>query len=519
MREILDEIKAFNESESSLPRTDLDARRKLYAQSLDDKDIVERVQAFKTYPEIDGAAVLASYDLLHGISYLEKAVDQAPQSIPYAAAIVAIYRGAEVCLHNLAVLSERMVQDLDCERYGQASVKAKWSACFQDTLVQLSQALVEMDDGSLDGEHLSLSVSEGLTAYRHSVGLLHHFMRTHGMESDSDIATKDIDDPKRYVYFSEYINRNTELIWLSIFNDARLPGVFRLPGQDDAAFYRQVVRDDDIRSAVDSVDLKSSTYLMQFRAYHQISEILTQVVNQLGCSCITLMLDNDEANGKNISAAIDICHRLLMVVNDNIKPILRTLSPKAYSDIRPALGITSGSHSANLRKGLFGTVYPLLVRAFRLRLSGLNEDIARDDDAMLKLAMALINSQRDGWQVRVMRGLIYLHHHVRLWRDEHIQFIKTQIGVAPEEEEPTSSISGSINAAASAHRFREVHQRDPIAPLYLAVRGRPFPAPLPLLTEGGFDEYMAHRTASAVKTMYVDVQQRAQKRRKKHRTH
>ncbi|MCA3805318.1 hypothetical protein, partial [Burkholderia sp.] len=61
--------------------------------------------------------------------------------------------------------------------------------------------------------------------------------------------------------------------------------------------------------------------------------------------------------------------------------------------------------------------------------------------------------------------------------------------------------------------FRSTHLNDPIGPLYEATLGKRPPAPFSIVHPGGFDEHMAFFTANAVKAMYADVQQRAQRKR------
>jgi hypothetical protein len=226
---------------------------------------------------------------------------------------------------------------------------------------------------------------------------------------------------------------------------------------------------------------------------------------------MTLIDDTRRELGPTVRA-LTLCNSLLQVVTDNIKPIVRTLSPHAYLAIRPALGITSGSHSHNLRKGLFLTVYPLLVRALRLRLSEFDEVAATDDDKVLGRARDVLRGSNNGL-ADVVRNVVYVYQAVRTWRDEHIQFVKTQIGVSASDMTPTASISGSENAAQAAQSFRRVHSADPIGPLYEALLGKHAPGVLPLVHPGEFDEFMGCLTASAVQSMYADVQARVQRKR------
>jgi hypothetical protein len=161
---------------------------------------------------------------------------------------------------------------------------------------------------------------------------------------------------------------------------------------------------------------------------------------------------------------------------------------------------------------LFLTVYPLLTRALRLRLSGFDETAACDDEKVLSRTREVLRGSNNSL-ADVVRNVVYVYQAVRTWRDEHIQFVKTQIGVSTSDMTPTASISGSENAAQAAQSFRRAHSADPIGPLYEALLGKRAPALLPLVHPGEFDEFMGCLTATAVQSMYADVQARVQRKR------
>jgi tryptophan 2,3-dioxygenase len=342
---------------------------------------------------------------------------------------------------------------------------------------------------------------------------MHEMLSTTAAESTGDIAEKDIDDPRRFTFFHTFVNTNYETIWLSILRHVRVPGVYRTSDESPEDFYQRIVQNDEVREAVACVDLKDVTYLMQFRAYHQISEILVGLVNDLIAETILALTNETQSSFEHEAGSLALCNKLLQIVTDNIKPIVRTLSPKAYFAIRSALGITSGSHSHNLRKGLFLTIYPLLVRSLRLRIVNFDEIAARDDGSVLDQSLQVLRSNVNPKLATLIRQAVYVYQYVRTWRDEHIQFVKTQIGLSPEDNTPTASISGAENAAQTAHNFRSAYKTDPIGPLYEAVLGKRPPTPIAIVHSGRFDEYMASFTADAVQEMYVDVQQRAQRKR------
>ncbi|WP_144030241.1 hypothetical protein [Burkholderia sp. AU6039] len=383
---------------------------------------------------------------------------------------------------------------------------------FNDSLYRFSQLLVQTDLGRNGGDFLSIEDSSTYQAAAKKTEAMYEALKS-APEAVGDVSEKDLDDPQRFTFFHTFVNTNYETIWLAVLRHVRVPGVFRLEGESAEQFYQRVVQNDEVRDAVTCVDLKDPTYLMQFRAYHQISEVLVGLVNDVIADSILALVNEANESFEHEATSLALCNKLLQIVTDNIKPIVRTLSPKAYFAIRPALGITSGSHSHNLRKGLFLTIYPLLVRSLRLRLMAFNDTAARDDDAVLKQAQQVLRLNTQPALAAMIRQTVYVYQYVRTWRDEHIQFVKTQIGVSPEDNTPTASISGAENAAQTAHNFRNSHMNDPIGPLYEATLGKRPPAPFSIVHPGRFDEHMAFFTANAVKAMYADVQQRAQRKR------
>lgn len=509
---ILAEIEAFRRSKSNLPTTADHATDKLLAKSFDPDEIAHRREAFTTHDGIDRTAVLANYELLHGVKYLDK-LRHADAHAMEARSIVSIMRGAEICLENMAVLAGRMHHDVQRGDFEGATVKMTWMNHFNDSLYRLSQFLVQIDTGRLAGDFLSINDSAAFQSYTKQCEAMQATLSQASPESLDDIFDHDIDHPRRFTFFHAFVNTNYEAIWLAVLRQVRVPGVCRAVGETPSQFYRRVVQSEAIQDAVTCVDLKEVTYLMQFRAYHQISEVLVKLVNDLIAGTIETLVDEQQRVLEHAAASLTLCNKLLQIVTDNIKPIVRTLSPKAYFAIRPALGITSGSHSHNLRKGLFLTIYPLLVRSLRLRLADFDASKANDDVIVLARATKVLRGNADPQLSAVIRQVVCVHQYVRTWRDEHIQFVKTQIGVSPEDVMPTASISGAENAAQTAHSFRKTHKADPIAPLYEAVLGRRPTPPLPIVHSGRFDAYMAAFTAEAVHAKYADVQQRARRKR------
>ena len=510
--ELIDKATTFGTSFSTLPSTETDAIRKLKTHGLSDEEIQCRAGAFESNNNVCTTVVLANYELLHGITELDKAMNESEHYNCYAESIISIYRVAEVCLYNLAMLTNKIVTSVEDDEIGSASCDMRWCCYLHDTLHNLSQLIIEFDRGHAKGDSLDLHDSPAFQQYHESLTVLHRLMQTTWAESPEHIQNADLDDAQRYIFFNEYINVNYERIWLASLSHTRLPDVFAKAGEKQSGFFRRIVNTDSIQKAVELVELKDSTNLLQFRAYHQISEVFVRHINKWACRAVVKLVSEKEHGLAESVRILVLCNKLLGVVNDTVKPILRALSPKAYFTIRPALGVTSGSHSYNLRKGLFNTVYPLLLKTIRLKLVGFDPVLAKNDDVVYEFAKDVLISEPHGDLAETIRQVVYIHQHIRLWRDDHIQFIKSQIGISPEHEEPMASTSGAPDASNQAHQFRSTHQLDQIAPLYKAVLGRPMAPTHELVTKNGFDEFMARQTALAATKMYPDIQSRRRNR-------
>ena len=157
-RSIRQEIASFLRSKSNLPVTAEHATEKLLAKSLDLDEISRRREAFSTHAEIDSTAVLANYELLHGVKYLDRLINCEKQQID-AKCIVAIFRGTEICLNNISVLADRIIDDISHSRFGDVSVKISWMNHFNDSLYRFSQLLVQTDLGRNGGDFLSIEDS------------------------------------------------------------------------------------------------------------------------------------------------------------------------------------------------------------------------------------------------------------------------------------------------------------------------------------------------------------------------
>jgi hypothetical protein len=262
-----------------------------------------------------------------------------------------------------------------------------------------------------------------------------------------------------------------------------------------------------------AMETEANTDLLPFRVIHQVTEVIAGVVNTQTCDAVSGLLTGQAGELSSVLRGLVLGNRLLSAVDDAIKLMMRTLTPHGYSAVRPNLGMVRGTSSVVLRKTLFNSTYPLLVRALKVRLMNFDVIAAEDDEAVHSRARsALGNDAGDAALAGVIQQVVILHQHVRTWRDNHIQLPKTHLGVSGIDGKPTVSLSGSDSAVDIAHDLRKTHVSDPIVPLYRALLGTNPPELHATLTAARIHQHVAHATARAVFDVYEDVQERYYRR-------
>ncbi|MDX1382252.1 MAG: hypothetical protein R3190_01345 [Thermoanaerobaculia bacterium] len=482
-------------------------RRRLNEHGIPDDEIAKQLATLSSNTS-GSTAVLTSYSLLHSLQHLDTILEESPRLSYAAEAVIALFRCAEVCLYDIGVLSSKMVASLERGDLQRAVSAAHWRRGLQELLYRLSALVVEVSEDPAAGLRLDIADSAIHRECERRVVELRDFLRTRWPEADADVFSKDLDDPRRFIFFNEFINTSDERVWRSRMARVRVAGAAIEGDETPAEAYRRIVRSDEIEAMMLALETEADTDLMSFRVVHQVTEIIANCVNASCCEAIALVLSDEPGAMDGALRRLVVSNRLLSVVDESVKLMMRALTPRAYSEIRPNLGMVQGTSSVALRKRLFNTTYPLLVRALKLRLCGLESALADDPEEVEARARAALESGEDPRLVELTRQIIVLHQHVRTWRDNHQQLPKTHLGVSADHHRPTVSLSGSDGAVGIAHELRKVHAADPIEPLYRALVGTPPPAVHELLTPGGFDEYMAHTTARAVHETYAEVQER-----------
>lgn len=111
---------------------------------------------------------------------------------------------------------------------------------------------------------------------------------------------------------------------------------------------------------VHSLDTPRPSYLMQFRLLHQVPEILGAEVRAMMTDALEFVSTGDE---HSLLARLRIVQTLLTHMTNCLWPLLELMIPSEYYEIRRTLGVTSGSKSIVLAKGVLRNDYIKLAVA------------------------------------------------------------------------------------------------------------------------------------------------------------
>jgi tryptophan 2,3-dioxygenase len=495
---------------------DEEALRLLHQKHLSDGEIDSKLDQLTLNGERATTRVLASYPDLHALNRL----DEAKQGIdlsenPKAGNLRAVLQATEIALLNTRDVSDKIVADIEDGNIGGAEEKYRWVSSFQQTLHSLSLLAAKLPSG----RGASVSIADSSMSGKALDGLkhVHHAITNAGYSDPEQINRHNIHESGRNLSHQAFVDTTYTELWKNSLQNLVIPDVAVAGGEDKRAFYERFVGTNALNLAVNELDQKGDNFFRQFRAYHQMSEILVSQVNLLIGQSIKTIL-NPKGNLLQATEDMGVALEMLEIVNQNIVPILRNLSVNQYQEIRGSLGITSGSHSPNIKQGLFAPLYELFTEAVKFRIM----DLKPHTEENLKQRMSeIVSSPTQDHTTHdlytLMKQANELYSTLHTWRELHMQFVKTQIGMPSHLMQPTASISGATNAMHSAHGMnRKAHgDSDPILPIYETLLGREFVAVSPFAKAFGqqgeeetFAQTMMKHTATVVAERSAGVQER-----------
>ncbi|MFI7208352.1 hypothetical protein [Micromonospora aurantiaca (nom. illeg.)] len=348
------------------------------------------------------------------------------------ALLIGLYQSVEIGLHNLVQLLDRAAVHLRDGEVAAAATELHWVRGFHRVLVRLSLAARRVS-GGWDAEVPRWTV-DGTPAFAEFRGALGRFDRELTALADRPevdlgavIAHRSLDDAWFSVLHCARIANHDARVWSANLSASAHPAPEQPPDR--------VLVSDSIRHAVFEHQLRGDTYFTQFRALHQIPELLIREINDRVEIAIRRIRTGEIAAAVD---ALDGAGELFDPIEACLPPLVDNLSTRDYHQIRENLGLTSGSHSVSIRFELFTELYEQLIDAIRQYGDAGGAD---------PLARRLHRNVRD------------LQVFIFSWRDMHLHLPRNNLGGME-----TKSLTGARDAVGTVRKMRDnAASNDPLA--------------------------------------------------------
>ncbi|WP_131735994.1 hypothetical protein [Actinomadura roseirufa] len=432
-------------------------------------------------PERNERGVIAEhYHALQSLSAVEAAREAMP--VPPAtgeALLVGLYQSAEIALYNLTDLLDRAAEHLGKRDVDRCVTQLHWVRSFHRVLVRLSVDALRVSAG-WDGEAPRWPVDTTpafagfVPALRRFDTALSQLVELGELDVHATIAESSLENPEYGILHCARIANHDARVWSANLAKAVHPA----PGVEP----ERILATGHLLHAVHEHRLTGDTYFTQFRALHQIPELLVREIND------RLEIATRSARSGDVAAAVEMLDgaaELYGSVEACLPPIVDNLSTHDYHQIRENLGLTSGSHSVGMRFHLFTDLYEQFVEA----VGGLQEQ--GSDHPLLP---------------RLRRHASDLRVFIFSWRDMHLHLPRNNLGGME-----TKSLTGAPDAVRTVRKMRDnAVSADPLS--RYAKRGHPMSSTGPLAgyLDGpdSSDTLLLAVTGKATQAGFRDVQER-----------
>ncbi|QIB42704.1 hypothetical protein [Streptomyces aureoverticillatus] len=396
------------------------------------------------------------------------------------ALLVGLYQSAEIALHNLSDLLDRASGHLERRDVDRCVTALHWVRSFHRVLVRLSVAALRVSGGLRDDTprwdvEATPAFAEFAPALRRFDRQLTTLAEQGGVDVDRVIAERGLEDSWFGVLHCVRVANHDARVWSSNLAKSAHPAPDIAP--------EKLLASGRLRHAVHEHHLAGDTYFTQFRALHQIPELLVREINDRIESAILSAREGDVALAVD---ALDGAAELFDPVEVCLPPIVDNLSTHDYHQIRENLGLTSGSHSVSMRFHLFTDLYEQFAQELaRLRAENAGHPL-------------LSRLERHGVGLRVF---------IFAWRDMHLHLPRNNLGGME-----TKSLTGAPDAIRTVRKMRDnAAQSDAMARHDVAEH-------VPMSTAGpliGYldgpessDGMLLAATGASTQTNFRDVQER-----------
>ncbi|MET7905918.1 hypothetical protein ABZS86_32450 [Streptomyces sp. NPDC005355] len=427
----------------------------------------------------DRGVIAENYHELQSIGAIEAA--RASMTVPGAtpeALLIGLYQSSEIAMYNVADLLTRAGADLASGDVDACAIKLLWTRSFHRLLVRLSgDALRISSDWSATAPRWPLqdtpAFAEFTTALESFDGSLAELVDRGELDVRTAISEASLTDSAYTILHCVRVVNHDARVWATNLARAVHP--------QPAEALEAALASSHLRHAVHEHHLVGDTYFTQFRALHQIPELLVREINDRLELATKALRDGDDARALEL---LDGAASLYPAIEASLPPIVDNLSTFDYHQIRENLGMTSGSHSVAMRFHLFTDLY---------------EQFAQQ-------VMALEDAAPDGSGVaRLRRHVADLRVFIFSWRDMHLHLPRNNLGGTQ-----TKSLTGAPDAVRTVQKMRD--SAASADPTRSKTRDRPaaVAGPLDGYLDGpkSSDQLLLSITGEVTQANFRDVQER-----------
>jgi tryptophan 2,3-dioxygenase len=448
--------------------------------------------------------IAETYEALQGLSALEKARAQELPPASGATRVRCLLQAVEVALHNLADLLVRAGTDVAAGAIGPAAVKLRWSLGFHRVLSWLSQLphrlLLPAEAGAATVRLIdSPAKADFFRALLRLDKLLKAAFAGDRERLAAAVANESLDSNLALLlHLTLECDRET-VVWEQ--------NLAELPVPVPVVSYATFIGAEWVRVAVEDMRLQGDTFMMQFRGLHQIPELLAAeacdlmeaAVRGIRDGALSAAVEALEAAGTLFEGALPC----MTAMADN-------LCAADYHRIRENLGLTSGSHSANLHHHLFHDLYNALAEAALQHLAAAAGE--EDLEGAARWAAGRRHGSDKAWLTyHLLCQCLAVRGRIAYWRELHLNLPRTNLGGLA-----TRSLIGSVDAVSAVRRMREsALQNDALAAVVRAYRlpdglVRDYRTPAALYFESGtsWDEFLEQVVGDVTQGRFPQVQER-----------
>lgn len=339
------------------------------------------------------------YHALQSLGLVERA-RRSGRPEPTESLLRSVLQCCEIALYNMAdLLSAPSVS------------KLSWLRGFHRVLISLSGVSARFTAAAgVAGPGVSLADSPAFAEYLAALKGFDRGVRESGLDMVGVLEGESLDSTDFLILHLARIGAHESTIW-----ERQLAQTSR-PGADFD--YAEFIDSATLRAAVYEHRLTGDTYFTQFRALHQIPELLAFEINDRLEVAIHALRRADA-----VAAAEDLVwiNWLCEPAAACLPAMVDNLATSDYHQIRENLGLTSGSHSISIRYHLFTDLYEQLCA-----------EVPAPAPSILLAQLA------------TFRGFIFG------WRDAHQHLPRNNLG-----GDSTKSLTGSADAVGVVRRMAE----------------------------------------------------------------